>query len=518
MIVLDGASLTCSDVAAIGRRLARVEIGAAGRARADAAAAAVRASTAHAVYGRTTGVGANRGVQVRGGDAASGLRLARSHASGAGPLIAPEVSLAMLAVRANQIAVGGAGVDPGVLDALAECVNRGLRPPIRRYGAIGTGDLPALAVTALCLLGERDWLPAGAREGDNLATAQATAVTGPPASGPAACGPAASGPAAAGPGVMQPRFALDPGDMLAFLSSNAATLAEAAIACHDMSVLLAAGTVIAALGHLAAGASTESYAEAVQRARPYPGQVRVAADLRLLLAGQAASAARIQDSYGYRALPHVHGAAVDAIEHAAQVVACDLNAAAENPLIDVAAQRFWHNGNFHTAYVALALDAARAAVFQAASLSAARLGALLDDRATGLTSFLAHDTPPSSGLMVVEYAAHSALADIRRLAAPVVLGDAVLSIGVEEHAGFGTQAAWSATGVTTAFRVVLACELVGAIRALRLRGARPAAGPLRRAFDRADGALPTGLADRPFDHDIAIAEQLLDAISAVLST
>ena len=33
------------------------------------------------------------------------------------------------------------------------------------------------------------------------------------------------------------------------------------------------------------------------------------------------------------------------------------------------------------------------------------LGALLDDRATGLTPFLAHDTPPSSGLMVVEYAA-----------------------------------------------------------------------------------------------------------------
>jgi histidine ammonia-lyase len=507
MIVLDGASLTCSDVAAIGRRLAQVEIGAAGRVRATAAAAAVRASTSHAVYGRTTGVGANRGVQVRGGDAASGLRLARSHASGAGPLIAPEVSLATLAVRANQIAVGGAGVDPGVLDVLAECVNRGLRPPIRRYGAIGTGDLPALAVTALCLLGERDWLPAGAGEGEILATAQATVVAGP----------AAYGSAAAGLGVMQPRFALDPGDMLAFLSSNAATLAEAAIACHDMSVLLAAGTVIAALGHLAAGASTESYAEAVQRARPYPGQVRVAADLRLLLAGQAASAARIQDSYGYRALPHVHGAAVDAIEHAGQVVACDLNAAAENPLIDVDAQRFWHNGNFHTAYVALALDAARAAAFQAASLSAARLGALLDDRATGLTSFLAHDTPPSSGAMVVEYAAHSALADIRRLAAPVVLGDAVLSIGVEEHAGFGTQAAWSATGVTQAFRVVLACELVGAIRALRLRGGRPAAGPLRRAFDRADGALPTGLADRPLDHDMAVAEQILDAMAAVLS-
>lgn len=322
---------------------------------------------------------------------------------------------------------------------------------------------------------------------------------------------------ATGDGRARSRFALDPRDMLAFLSSNAATLAEAAIACHDLSVLLTAGTVIAALGHLAIGASIEPYAEAVQRARAHPGQLRVAADLRTLVADGASGAARIQDPYGYRALPQVHGAAVDAIEHATQVVTRDLNAAAENPLVDVAGQRIWHNGNFHTTYVTLALDTARAAVFQAASLSTARLAALLDDRVTGLTPFLARDTSPSSGLMVVEYSAHSALADILRLAAPAALGSAVLSIGAEEHAGFGTQAAWSATGVVQAYRVVLACELVGAVRALRLRGGTPAAGPLRQAFDYADGVLPGSFADRPLDGDLAAAEQILDAIAGVLT-
>ena len=81
---------------------------------------------------------------------------------------------------------------------------------------------------------------------------------------------------------------------------------------------------------------------------------------------------------------------------------------------------------------------------------------------TGLTPFLAMDIPPSSGLMIVEYSAHSALGDMRRLAAPVVLGGAVLSVGAEEHAGFGAQAAWSATETVRAYRVVLACELVAA--------------------------------------------------------
>jgi histidine ammonia-lyase len=498
MIVLDGTSLTCAQVAAIGRRQDQVEIGPGGRARAGAAAAAARALTAdRAVYGLTTGVGANKVMQVGPGDMQdAGLRLVRSHASGAGPLLTAEVSLAMLAVRANQIAAGGAGVDAGVLDALADCVNRAMLPPARRYGAIGTGDLAALAVTALCLLGERDWLPAG-RETAELKPASADAVESTI-------------------GARSPRFALDPRDMLAFLSSNAATLAEAAIACHDLSALLGAGTVIAALGHLAIGASTEPYAEAVQRARAHPGQTRVAADLRALITPGASSAALIQDSYGYRALPQVHGAAVDALGYATQVVARELNAAAENPLVDVAGERLWHNGNFHTTYVTLALDAARAAVFQAASLSTARLAALLDDRATGLTPFLAHDTPPSSGLMIVEYAAHSALADVLRLAGPAALGSAVLSIGAEEHAGFGTQAAWSATGMVTAYRVVLACELVGAIRALRLRDRRPAAGPLRRAFEHANSALPRALADRPLDGDLAVAGQLLDAIAGVL--
>ena len=244
MIVLDGTSLTCADVAAVGRRLVGVEIGAAGLRRAGAAAETARALTeqaaaaGRAVYGRTTGVGFNRSIEVIPDDErAVGLRLVRSHASGAGPLLAPEVSLAMLAVRANQIAAGGSGVEPGVVSVLADCVNGGFRPPARRYGSIGTGDLTALATTALCLLGDCDWL--GADSAPEW-------VDG------------------------QPRFALDPPDMLAFMSSNAVTLAEAAIACHDMSGLLKASTVIAALSHLAVRASAEAYAEAVQLAGPSP--------------------------------------------------------------------------------------------------------------------------------------------------------------------------------------------------------------------------------------------------------
>ncbi|MGO9297000.1 MAG: aromatic amino acid ammonia-lyase [Streptosporangiaceae bacterium] len=508
VIALDGESLQCGQVAAAARGRLRVRISEPGRARARAAAqTAARLAARRDVYGRTTGVGANRDHIVRPADAAGhGLRLLRSHAGGIGDLAAAEIGLATLVVRANQIAAGGSGVDPGVLDVLAECANRGLSAPMPRYGAIGTGDLTALASIALCLLGERDWLPAPADwlPADSAALADSAAPAHP-----------AAAHADAGPGG-PPRFPLAAADALAFISSNAATLGEAALARHDLAVLARAALPVAALAHCAVAASAEPYAAAVQRARPHPGQQQVAATLRALLAGSERRPARIQDPYAYRALPQVHGPAADALAHAEQVVTTEINSAAENPLIDVAAQAVWHNGNFHTAYVGLALDAVRAALFQTAALSAARLGTLVEPGFTGLAPFLASGPPGSSGIMILEYVAHSAVADIRRLAAPAALGSAVLSRGTEEHAGFSTQSARATSDVVGAYRVVLACELIAAVRALRLRGLTPAGPPLAAAFRLAGQVLPGDTADRPLDGDLTAAGQALPALAELL--
>ncbi len=504
---LDGTSLTCAQVTDAARGRLRVEIAEPGRQRASAAAqfAAVAAGR-QPVYGRTTGVGANRGLPVAAGDSAvHGLRLLRSHAGGGGPLLAAELGRAMLVVRANQIAAGGSGVAAGVLDVLADCINRGLSVPVPRYGAIGTGDLTALAVTALCLLGERDWLAAGELIGAAGQRGGAAALPG---------GSAGGRDSQTGP----PRFALAPGDALAFLSSNAATLGEAALACRDLDELLHAAMAIAALSHRAVDASAEPYAAAVQVARPHPGQRAVAATMRALLGGGAGPAARIQDPYAYRALPQVHGPALDAVRRAEQTVTSELNAAAENPLIDVAGQAVWHNGNFHTGYAGLALDAVRAALFQAAALSAARLGTLVEPAFTGQRPFLAAGPQPSSGIMVLEYVSHAAIADIRQLASPAALGSAVLSRGVEEHAGFSTQSAQATTDVAGAYRVVLACELVAAVRALRLRGLRLDGSALATPFARAAAMLPADPADRPLDGDLAAAQQLLPEMAAAAVT
>ena len=66
------------------------------------------------------------------------------------------------------------------------------------------------------------------------------------------------------------------------------------------------------------------------------------------------------------------------------MLTAELNAAAENPLVDVASGEIIHNGNFYTAALGLALDTARMALFQTAALSAARLGTLVEPALTGL--------------------------------------------------------------------------------------------------------------------------------------
>ncbi len=415
-------------------------------------------------------MGANRNVSLDGDDT-HGLRLLRSHSGGAGPLMSAEVVRAMLLVRLNQIAAGGSGVDPDVLGALAEVINRWLIPPIPAYGAIGTGDLTALASTALCLIGERPW------QG----------------------------------GAPGPTFPLRPADALAFISSNAATLGESALACLDIGILLRVSVPVTALSLLAVRGSAEAYGAPVHE-HAHPGRRRIAEAMRGLLEDETLTPARVQDPYGYRAFPQVHGPALDAAEHAETIVTREINAPSENPLVDVANHAVWHNGNFHTAYVGLALDALRAAMFQTAALSAARLGTLVEPYFTGLEPFQAAPGEHGSGIMILEYVAHSAIADIRRLATPSALGSAVLSRGVEEHAGFSTQSARATTEAIGAYRVVLACELVAAVRALRMQNRAPT-GRLSDVWSLVTEALDPRVEDRPLDGDIATATDLLPRLA-----
>jgi histidine ammonia-lyase len=134
---------------------------------------------------------------------------------------------------------------------------------------------------------------------------------------------------------------------------------------------------------------------------------------------------------------------------------------------------------------------------------------LADPDRTGLRPFLAGGPDGSSGIMILEYTASAALAELRGLAAPASLGTAVLSRGAEEHAAFSPQAARAAAAMVPRLRTVLACELVAAVRGLRQRAVTPSGAQLLAVYDQCLQRLPADDEDHPLDLDVAAAEGVI---------
>lgn len=477
-LYLGGGGLSVESIARVARGSAVITLDPAATAKVSAAhGLAADLSTRRDVYGITTGVGANRLITVsEGSGAGHGMRLLRSHAVGFGPVEDHAVTRATMLVRLNQLLNGGSSTAPEVVQALAHALNVGALPIVHRYGTIGTGDLAPLAEIALTLAGDRPWL-------------------------------------AGGPGAVH----FGATDALAFISSNALTVTVAALACVDLDVLARASCVVAALSFAALQGSVEAYAEEVHRPRPLAGATTVAATMRRLVtaAGTDRAPRRIQDPFGLRALPQVHGPALDALRVLKQVVTWEINSAVENPLVSAEQDTVYHHGQFYTASVAASLDAVRATLHPVLALSVARLAALGEPGLTGLMPFLAEGPEGSSGTMVLEYVAHDVLAECRLASTPVSLAGAVLSRGLEEHASFSAQAARATAFVCSRAPAVLACELVCAVRALRAAPERLISAPVRAAFDIAAAVIDDDATDRPLGGDLTAAVDALPTLAAI---
>ena len=445
--MLGGPELSCKQLVELARTRGDIQVDGVGADHvAQSWAALNNAAETRPVYGRTTGVGANRSIRVEGPRGDKDVNLLRSHATGSGPRLSATEVRAGILVRLNQILRGGAGMHPEITKALAEVLNTGNLPVVHSYGSIGTGDLSAFGEIAMGLMGEAE-----------LDNGHAESTWWP-----------------------------HEGDALPFISTNAMTIARACLVAERLNEWLAAYEAIAATSLLAVRGSIEAYSPEVGRARPHAGQVAVARDMRALLSGHAWDGQRVQDSYGFRAMPQVAGALKHALDLLTGILDTELNAAAENPLVSVEGRDVFHNANFHTVELALALDHTKLALSSVAHLSLARLNDLSNPEMTGLDTFLAAGEPGSSGTMLLEYNAAAALARLRSSAQPATLGSVVISRGTEDHASFSTQAVEQLETSLDAATVVLACELLAATRAVLLQGRPPIPGtPLGDQFERA---------------------------------
>jgi histidine ammonia-lyase len=471
LLVLDGGGLSCRDLADAARGRRRIELADGVLPRVAAAhQRAIELVASRQVYGRTTGVGGNRGTTLSGAGGDHVRALLTSHATSAGRPRSAERVRGMLVVRLHQLAAGASGASPDIVTALLAMVQADDLPVVRELGSVGTGDLPALAATALAL---------------------GRSVT----------------------------FGVH--DALPFLSSSAATLADSALVQQRLDSIARAAVAVAALTFTATGGNPEAFSPAVERVAPFPGSRQVCRWMRELVDTDAPGA-RIQDPFGLRTLPQVHGTALDALDHLARVTEALANHPSENPLVVVRpgqadpATDIPHHGAFHLAPLATALDTARSTLVQSGQLVLRRLALLIEPGYTTLQPFLSDGAPGSSGVMPLEYVAASALADLRALAVPVATGTVTISRGAEDDASFAPTAARLALQAAEPWRVLVACELVAAVRAVRQRGLPDGVSARLRDILEACAPLPREVADRDLSVDLDTAGDLLDDLADTL--
>ena len=479
------------DVAAVARGGREVELTAeaAERMRASQAVVARLVAEGQTVYGVTTGFGDLANVRIDPSESAElQINLVRSHAAGVGDPLPVEVVRAMLLLRANALAIGMSGARPQVVELLCAMLNAEVHPLVPSRGSVGaSGDLAPLAHIALVLIGE------GEAELDGA-------------------GPAAGGEVLARAGLQPLRLEAKEG--LALLNGTQLMSALASLALVDARRLAASADAIGAMSLEAMLGTAAAFDEELIAARPHPGQVAVAEHLRALLAGSQIGASHadsphlIQDAYSLRCMPQVHGAVRDALDQLERVLDVEMNAATDNPLV-VGDGRVVSGGNFHGEPVALAIDYARMAVAELASISERRTARLVDAHHSGLPAFLSEAPGRQSGLMIAQYTAAALVNELQTLAHPSSVDTIPTSANQEDHVSMGATGALHLRQVAEHARSVLAIEALCAAQGLDFRSPMQPGAGVARAHAAIRARVPHLDVDRPPAPDIATLAALL---------
>lgn len=471
---LTGEALSLADLARIALSNEPVEIGRAAHPRIHASRAVIEKITEGetVVYGVNTGFGKLSEVHIERSDLRQlQLNLVRSHSCGVGaPLSEPEVR-AMMALRANVLALGFSGIRLEVLELLTEMLNRGVHPRIPEKGSVGaSGDLAPLAHLALSLVGEGEAF----YEGKRLPSAAALKKAD-----------------------LEP-VTLEAKEGLALLNGTQGMHAVGGLALLRAKRLSRVADVIGAMSLEALKGTPTAFDPRIQMARPHPGQAAVAEHLRTLLhkseirASHLQGDPRVQDAYSLRCMPQVHGAVRGALAHCEEVLFIESGSATDNPLVFTDNGDVLSGGNFHGAPLAFALDYAAIAVTDLMSISERRTDRLINpDTSEGLPAFLAPKPGMQSGFMIPHVVAVALLNEAKILAHPASVDNLPTSGGKEDHVSMGVTAALKLRTIVENAESLLAIELLAAGAALEYRRPLKAGLGVERAHETLRKIVPS---------------------------
>ncbi|MCZ6696699.1 MAG: histidine ammonia-lyase, partial [Acidobacteria bacterium] len=375
------------------------------------------------------------------------------------------------------------------LELIPALLNAGIHPVVPSQGSVGaSGDLAPLAHVALTVMGEGQVV----HQGKRTTSARALKRAG-----------------------LTP-IELEAKEGLALINGTQVMAAIGTLALLQAERLAVVADIVGAMTLEALKGSHRAFAREIHAARPQPGQLISAANLRRLLRASAiekshADCGRVQDSYSLRCMPQVHGAVRGTLVHVRQVLEIEINSSTDNPMVFTDSGEMISGGNFHGQPVSLAMDHMATAVCSLGTISERRIDRLLNPDHSALPAFLAHDPGLNSGFMIAHVTAAALVSENKILAHPASVDTIPTSAGKEDHVAMGAHAACQAAQIVDHIGTVLAVELLCAAQALDFH--RPLTGgkgveAARRAVRR---KIPHLDQDRMLAPDIEAARSLISS-------
>jgi len=441
------------------------------------------ANSTQLIYGINTGFGSLCDTAISTADLEALQRnLVCSHACGMGEEVPLAIVRRMLLLKVLGLSKGASGVQLATVERLLFFFNNHIYPVVYQQGSLGaSGDLAPLAHLSLPLIGE----------GEVYFENQKISAT-----------------------ELNKKFNLKPivlqsKEGLALLNGTQFMSAYATYAVAEAYQLFEGFNQVAALSMEAYDARKEPFAANVNEIRNQVGQIRVAAWFRKQLKGSQImeqAKAHVQDPYSFRCIPQVHGATLDTIDHAAQIVTREINAVTDNPTVFPDDDQVVSAGNFHGQPLALILDFLAIAMAEMGSISERRTYKLISGT-RGLPAFLVKNPGLNSGLMITQYTCASIVSQNKQLCTPASVDTIDSSNGQEDHVSMGANAATKLFRVLDNCQKILAIELIHAAQGLEFRRPLQAAVWTEALHAQFRAVVPSLETDRIMATDMQAAQQ-----------
>ena len=440
------------------------------------------------VYGVNTGYGKSCGKRIsRSVAMKNGANIFRFHGCGTGEPIGIEETRAAMLCRILCLARGYSGVSSELLRQMADFLNMGITPVVPCEGSVGaSGDLTPMSYIGACLGGEREVF----YQEERMPAARALKKAG-----------------------LKPYKYL-PKEPLSMVNGTTTMSGIAAITVERAWRVLNAAIYATALSVHALKGNAHHYHPVISEAKPFPGQIFVAAKIARLLTAKVPhkqleddALETLQDPYSLRCTPQVAGVLYDALTWIKKWVELEANSSNDNPIFDPATGQVLMGGNFYGGYIGFAMDSLKAVLASVADMSDRQIMLMVTPQLNrGLPADLVlpmgEGPSPYHGFKAMSISSSALTAEALRGTMPASSFSRSTESHNQDKVSMGTIAARDAERTCTLTERVLAIHLLAAAQACDIRGNIRVRPQLAQALEKIRTISATVREDRPLDREI----------------